>query len=91
MPVLNSLQIRRIIYLCGASMPARLLKIVDKYEDKPQDMEKAGIEYASSQIEELIVNGMPGVHLYTMNRAWQICKIVSNTGIIQTGSSERGS
>lgn len=82
MPVLNSRQIRRIIYLCGASMPARLLKIVDKYEDKPQDMEKAGIEYASQQLEDLIINGMPGVHLYTMNKSRQIGEIVSNAGII---------
>lgn len=82
MPVLNSRQIRRIIYLCGASIPARLLKIVDKYEDKPQEMEKAGMEYASKQIEELIINGMPGVHLYTMNKSRQINEIVSNTGIV---------
>ncbi|MDD4172573.1 MAG: methylenetetrahydrofolate reductase, partial [Syntrophomonas sp.] len=56
MPVLNAHQIKRMIYLGGASIPARLMKLVDKYENDPEGMEKAGIEYASLQIEDLINN-----------------------------------
>jgi len=81
MPVLNSRQIRRIIYLCGASIPAKLLKLVDKYENSPLDMEKAGIEYASQQVADLIANKVPGVHLYTMNKTEQISQIVKNVGL----------
>ncbi|WP_156202790.1 methylenetetrahydrofolate reductase [NAD(P)H] [Candidatus Syntrophocurvum alkaliphilum] len=81
MPVLNAKQIRRIIYLCGASMPAKLLILVDKYENNPEDMQKAGIEYASRQVEDLIKNGVPGVHLYTMNKSQQIAEIVQNVGL----------
>lgn len=82
MPVLNARQIRRIIYLCGASMPAKLLILVDKYENQPADMIKAGVEYASQQVEELLSNHVPGVHLYTMNKADQIAAIVKNTGLV---------
>jgi methylenetetrahydrofolate reductase (NADPH) len=81
MPVLNARQIRRIIYLCGASIPAQLLILVDKYEHHPDDMVKAGIEYASKQVSNLLENDVPGVHLYTMNKPDQITTIVKNTGL----------
>jgi len=78
MPVLNAKQIKRMIYLGGASIPAKLLKLVDKYENEPEEMEKAGIEYASQQIDDLLDNHIPGVHLYTMNKWAQISEIVKN-------------
>ena len=84
MPVLNAKQIKRMIYLGGASIPAKLLKLVDRYENEPTEMEKAGIEYASQQIEDLLDNHVPGVHLYTMNKWSQISKIIKNVSGLQT-------
>jgi methylenetetrahydrofolate reductase (NADPH) len=78
MPVLSAKQIKRMIYLCGASMPARLLKLVDRYENDSEAMEKAGIEYASEQIQDLLSNQVPGIHLYSMNKWAQISQIVHN-------------
>ncbi|MGR6835497.1 methylenetetrahydrofolate reductase [NAD(P)H] [Syntrophomonas erecta] len=81
MPVLNARQIKRIIYLCGASIPSKLLNLVDKYEHNPADMEKAGIDYASQQVLDLIESRVPGVHLYTMNKPAQITRIVTNVNL----------
>jgi methylenetetrahydrofolate reductase (NADPH) len=81
MPVLNSKQIKRMIYLCGASIPAKLLELVDRYENNPDDMQKAGIEYASEQVADLMTNKVPGIHLYTMNKAEQISTLVTNVGL----------
>ena len=81
MPILNASQIKRFIYLCGASIPAKLLNIVNKYEKDPLDMEKAGIEYASQQIEDLLDSKVAGIHLYTMNKAEQISQIVNNCSL----------
>ncbi|MDO7785948.1 methylenetetrahydrofolate reductase [NAD(P)H] [Desulforamulus aquiferis] len=80
LPVLNGKQIKRIISLCGASMPAKLLMMVDKYGDNNDDMEKAGIEYASNQVQDLLDNGVEGIHLYTMNKPQQITQILRNVG-----------
>ena len=66
-------------------MPARLLKLVDKYEKEPADMEKAGIDYASQQIKELLENAVAGVHLYSMNKPRQISEIVYNIGLAYPG------
>lgn len=81
-PVLNAKQIKRIIYLCGASIPSKMLKLVDKYEDSPPDMEKAGIEYATVQVQDLLDNKVKGIHLYTMNKSEQITQIVKNLSLV---------
>ncbi|MBO8158726.1 methylenetetrahydrofolate reductase [NAD(P)H] [Thermosyntropha sp.] len=82
MPVLNSKQVRRMIYLSGgASIPSKLLALVEKYSRKTDDMEKAGIDYASEQISDLLENKVCGVHLYTMNKSKQIAQIVKNVGL----------
>lgn len=80
-PVMHARQIRRTIYLCGASIPAELLRLTDKYEDKPEEMEKAGIDYAAGQILDLLENGAPGIHFYTMNKARQAREILHKAGL----------
>lgn len=81
MPVLNVKQIKRMVYLCGASIPPKMLSLLDRYEDNPADMEKAGIEYASEQVRDLLEDHVEGVHLYTMNKPEQITQIVDNVGL----------
>lgn len=78
MPVLNPNQIKRMIYLSGASLPAKLLQLFDKYGDQPEEFEKAGIDYATNQINDLIENGVEGIHLCTMNRVEQTRSIINN-------------
>lgn len=49
-------------------MPADLLALVDKYENSPDDMKKAGLAYAIRQIQDLLANGVEGIHLEPMNK-----------------------
>lgn len=78
MPVLNSSQIKRMVYLSGASIPAKLLHILDKFGDNPEEFEKAGIDYAINQINDLVENGVEGIHFYSMNRVEQTRLIIKN-------------
>ncbi len=87
MPVLNFRQIKRIIYLCGVSIPARLLRIFDRFGNSSHDLKKAGIDYAVEQISGLLSQGTPGIHLYTMNRVAEIRRIVTESGIERMESS----
>ncbi|MCL1940439.1 MAG: methylenetetrahydrofolate reductase [Synergistaceae bacterium] len=68
MPILGRKQIERMIFLCGASLPSGIIKLLHKYEDSPGDLCAAGIEYAAKQIEALLAHGVDGVHIYTMNK-----------------------
>lgn len=81
LPVLSASQVRRITALCGATIPEPLQRIMDRYGDRPGDMERAGVEYACEQIEELLGYQVEGIHLYTMNKAEQARQIIKNTGL----------
>ena len=81
MPVTNKNQIERMVSLCGASLPAKFVKIMQKYESRPEALRDAGIAYAVEQIVDLIANGVDGIHLYTMNNPYiarKITEAVSN-------------
>jgi methylenetetrahydrofolate reductase (NADPH) len=45
-----------------------LIKIINKYKDSPEDLQKAGMDYACKQIDDLLARGVDGVHIYTMNK-----------------------
>ena len=68
MPILNRKQIERMIFLCGASLPSGIIKLLHKYENKPDDLYRAGIEFAAKQISDLMTHGVDGLHIYTMNK-----------------------
>lgn len=68
MPITNAKSIIRSCELSGASIPASLQVILDKYQDNPKDMYGAGIEYAAHQIDDLRKHGVKNIHLYTMNK-----------------------
>lgn len=81
MPLLNIRQIARISSLCGASIPKPLQNLINKYENNPVDLEKAGIEYACKQIADLVTNQVDGIHLYTMNKLEHSKFIIQQTGL----------
>lgn len=78
MPVVNKKQIERMVSLCGASLPRKFTKMMQRYEDKPEALRDAGIAYAIDQIVDLISSGVDGIHLYTMNNPY-IAKKISDS------------
>lgn len=75
MPVTNKSQIERMVSMCGASLPSKFVKMMQKYELKPEALRDAGIAYAVEQIVDLLANGVDGIHLYTMNNPYVAKKI----------------
>lgn len=69
MPITSAKQIGTSVQLSGSSVPTELSNLLAKYGDNPEDMQKAGIDYAIRQIEQLINNQVDGIHLYTMNKS----------------------
>lgn len=67
MPITNKRQVKRILELSGATLPKRLLRLIDRYGHDDSALRDAGIAYATEQIADLIATGVPGIHLYTMN------------------------
>ncbi len=80
MPVINAKQIERMVSMCGASLPPKFSKMIQKYADKPEALKDAGIAYAIDQIVDLISNGVDGIHLYTMNNPYVARRILEAVG-----------
>ena len=70
MPITNIKQIDRIIGLSGTKLPDEVKAFLEKYSDNPEDLEKAGLEFAINQINDLLSNGVNGIHIYTMNKPY---------------------
>lgn len=85
MPCVNAKQIKRMVGLCGASLPSKFTKMIARYEDNPEAMRDAGIAYAVDQIIDLAANGVDGIHLYTMNNPYIARKITESVNSVLRG------
>ncbi len=69
MPLMGKKQITRMVFMCGASLPSAVVRMCYKYENDPDSLLKAGMEYAARQMVELARSGaVSGIHIYTMNK-----------------------
>ena len=68
MPVTSKAGILRMVSICGASVPKKLARILNRYESDPVALRDACINYAIDQINDLIANDVDGIHLYSMNK-----------------------
>lgn len=81
MPVTNKAQIKRMVTMCGASLPYKFERILEKYGESKEALFDAGMVYAINQIVELISYGVDGIHIFTMNNpvvAGRICDGIKN-------------
>lgn len=69
MPVLSTKQILRIATLSGSVLPAALSRRLEVAGDHADVVEIIGIDWALTQIRDLLAHGAPGYHLYILNRA----------------------
>ena len=76
-PIASIGQIERMTALCGASIPAPLRRELEARQDDPRAVAELGVAYATAQAAELLADGAPGIHLYTLNRSPATRAIVS--------------
>jgi methylenetetrahydrofolate reductase (NADPH) len=69
MPILNLKQIQRFTKMCGASLSESLIAKFDGTQDDKEKARQVGIEHAIGQCRDLLKNGVPGIHFYTLNRS----------------------
>jgi methylenetetrahydrofolate reductase (NADPH) len=81
LPILNTNQIKKFTTLCGAQMPEKLLRRLEGLADDDAAATEFGIEYATEQCSELLRAGVPGIHFYTLNKAYSTTKVIKNLGL----------
>ena len=78
MPILSAPQIKRITQMCGAHIPATLLQRIETLQDNRVEVERCGVDHATDQCRELLEQGAPGIHFYTLNRSKATWTIFGN-------------
>ncbi len=83
MPIINCTQLLRFSEACGAEIPRWILLRLQEFGDDRASIRAFGIDVTTELCEELLTNGAPGLHFYTMNQSDASVKIWKNLGIDQ--------
>lgn len=76
MPITNLRQITRITAMCGATLPAPLHQALEQAQTDAAAMLNIGVAWAVSQSQDLLRQGVPGIHFYVLNRAEAAKRII---------------
>jgi methylenetetrahydrofolate reductase (NADPH) len=68
LPVTNFAQASRIAKMCKARIPDSLANAMTGHDD-PEDQFQIGVDHARKQTIDLIKMGVPGIHLYVLNKS----------------------
>ncbi len=80
-PILSASQIKKFTAMCGARIPGPLATRLDELGHDDAAVTEFGIEYATRQCEDLLRNGAPGIHFYTLNKAHSTVRVLQNLGL----------
>ena len=78
LPVQSASQTKRIATLCGAKIPPSMHAELEKFADNDEAAMQFGIDYATRQCAELLRAGVPGLHMYTLNKAHPTTEVLKN-------------
>jgi methylenetetrahydrofolate reductase (NADPH) len=81
LPILSASQIKRFVALCGAGLPKPLVEELEKRGDDDRAVAEFGVDYATRQCGELLREGAPGLHFYTLNKAASTTAVLNNLAL----------
>jgi len=82
MPVTNFSKIKSFAQICGTNIPNWLSSSFENMDDDQVGRKILATDIAAQQCEDLIAEGVNGLHFYTLNRADLISEICSRIGIL---------
>jgi len=78
MPIYTEKMMKFLASLCGATIAPEIMRgLAELPEQDKQAVLDFGIDYAYQQCKGLLEAGVPGIHIYTMNRSKSVVEIVS--------------
>lgn len=81
LPVTNFAQIQRITSLCGAKLPQEFVDSLQAAGNDEEAQFDAGVDFATRQMQDLIDAGVPGIHLYVLNKSEAASRVLENLGL----------
>jgi len=81
MPITNFAQLARFSDACGAEIPRWIRNKLASFGDDRDSIRAFGLDVVSGLCEQLLANGAPGLHFYTMNMADATLEIWRRLGL----------
>lgn len=81
MPITNFKQLANFSSICGAEIPRWLSYKLQDFGDDLESLREFGIDFITSMCEQLISQGIPGLHFYTLNKSGASIEICKRLGL----------
>lgn len=81
LPIVSRNQTQRFVSMCGAKLPVPFLERLEQLGDDDEAVTEYGIEYCAQQAQELLREGAPGIHFYTLNKSRSTLEVLKRLGL----------
>ncbi|HUH37432.1 MAG TPA: methylenetetrahydrofolate reductase [NAD(P)H] [Spongiibacteraceae bacterium] len=81
MPIMNYVNLARFSRNCGAEIPRWIARRLEAYGDDSASVVAFGVEVVTRLCEQLLAQGAPGLHFYTMNQVEPTRSLWRNLGL----------
>lgn len=78
MPIVSHQGIKRMTSMSGCEIPSELNRELEQVAADEVATQELGVRWATLQCRELLGNGVPGIHFYTLNKSSATRKIFEN-------------
>ena len=78
MPIVRATQIEKMVTLSGGSFPAALAERIHAVADDKAAVRALGIEHCTRMSEQLLAEGVPGLHFITLNTSTATLEVYRN-------------
>ncbi len=82
MPITNVRTLTKMAELSGTRVPIDLARQVAAVEHDPAAVRAIGVEVATDLCAQLLEEGVPGLHFYTMNQVSATIEVCANLGLV---------
>ncbi len=89
MPIHNYARFIKFTQFCKVSIPSSVSKSLESIKNDDSSVIGYGIEQASNMCKNLIDEGVPGLHFYTLNLEYSVSEILSSIGLVSKNESDR--
>jgi methylenetetrahydrofolate reductase (NADPH) len=81
LPFLKTEQIKRFTKLCGAKLPAALVRKLDQLVEDDEGARQLGVEVCTELCRQALAHGVKGIHFYCLNRVPSCREIIQNLNL----------
>merc|ERR1719161_249990 len=89
MPIQSYAGFNKMTSLCKTKVPSWIPERLEAVKDDEEKVKDAGVQIGIEQCKDLVKNGTPGLHFYTLNLESSVMRIVQGLGLTPDWTASR--